>query len=324
MHRKKYFTSFLCSVCMLLVLTSCRSAREPAAKIGATYDYPIMLAPQEYSDTESPGHKEARQVLIDDLADAIVRAIREGHIQSLRGRIRSGEERFWAQLARKGGGGSIPTLMHRPGANRWTGIVISEIQTSIKLIRQELKSMGIDPKTVRRVAPCAITGKYLPYYASFRIRGDSGQILRIPFMSTRRKTGDESFVWVLEGGWCFGGIYHTWLTAEEEDVIKQGYWQRTWTKEHAKLVLKKRVNYRYMAFRFEPDLFRERARSAITFYGSYKSLTKEGLERLRHSITYSEWPNNYNKGKEVMKILFDENGIAKQIFLHGKEVKADD
>ena len=99
---------------------------------------------------------------------------------------------------------------------------------------------------------------------------------------------------------------------------------RTWTVEQAKFMLKKRVNYRFMAFRFRPDLFREGTRSTITYYGSYKSLTEEGLERLRHSITYSEWPNNYNKGKEVMKILFDENGIAKQIFLHGKEVKAED
>ncbi len=99
MNRKESLTSCLCSVCMLFVLTSCRSAREPAGRIGARYDYPIMVAPQEYWTKKSPHYKEARAILLDDLADAIVRAIREGHIQSLRGRTRSGEERFWSYLA---------------------------------------------------------------------------------------------------------------------------------------------------------------------------------------------------------------------------------
>ncbi|NQT19965.1 MAG: hypothetical protein HQ592_09685, partial [Planctomycetes bacterium] len=72
------------------------------------------------------------------------------------------------------------------------------------------------------------------------------------------------------------------------------------------------------------SLFEEKSRSTTTYNEPNVWLTKEDIEHLRRTITYSEWPDNYNKGKEVMKILFDENGIAKQIFLHGKEVKAED
>jgi len=323
MNRMSYFARILCCACMLLVLISCRSAREPGGRIGARYDYPIMVAPQEYWTKKSPHYKETRAILLDDLADAIVRAIHEGHIQSLRGRIRSGEEEFCVDLARKGGG-SIPRRIYRPDANLWTGKVISEIQTSIKMIRQELESMGIDPKAVRRVGSCTVKGKWLPAHADFHISGDSGQALRIRFIASQRRIGDKSFAWVLDGGRSFGGIYHTWLNAEQEEAIDDKYVDlvRTWTEEQAQLILEKRVNYRYLMFRFWPDLLEERVRTS-KYSDNYLRLSEKDLESLRQSVTYSEWPNNYNKGKEVMRVVFDENGIAKQVFLRGKEVKAE-
>jgi len=310
----------LCFFVLLVLIASCRSKNDtPGTKLpGNETSYGVRIL-QLPTQRESPALSEqTRAILVEDLADAVLQTIRNGHIQSIRGRIQTGRERLAYELSGKGG--SLMSV-HPYKADHITGRVIAEIEMGIEAIRQDLDLRGIDPSALRKGGPCVMLdmGGW-ETLTMFRLVSASGESLKIWFRAERRRLDQEGSLYVLNGGNGFGGLWHAWLTDEEEKLLEE---DDGWTEEKAYVLLGKGVNYRYLLAHFPwPDIFKDKHVGEHPSTDAYVCLSFEDEEKIRKSLTYSGWRESRwkPKGEEVMRVVFDENGNTKQVFLYGKEL----
>jgi hypothetical protein len=274
--------------------------------------------------------ERAHQLMIQDLAQAILQAIRDDDIQCLRSRIITGPERYKGEIAESYT--SIPKVPQR-WAEWFTGHMIAEVEAWVHAVHLEIVEKGLDPMKLRQQGravflPTKADFSLLPQPVMVSARTDGRRRLVIyVWASYRWKEKSRRAMAVLHGGIVFGGVCNSWLGEEEDKIILAWDGRRGPGAEAVAHTLVSRCpSYRFVTFFQWPDAILDKYLTGDFLNDCYMHMGPEERDLMRREITFSEAAettlNRKDHRKEFMKVQFDKDGNVDRVFLDGKEVEA--